>query len=82
MFSRANRSSDLTTPSNTPISVTQSLSELRLTHARLLEEHGATTALLRQREAEIAELARLQAEAQETMSSLEHNLQTHQDQIV
>ena len=69
-------------PSNTPISVTQSLSELRLIHARLLEEHGAITALLRQREVEIAELARQQAEAKETISFLEHNLQIHQAQIV
>ena len=79
---RANRSSDLSMPSNTPISVTQSLSELRLIHARLLEDHGSTTALLRQREAEIAELDRQQVEAQETISSLEHSLRTHQDQIV
>ena len=54
---------------------------MRLTHARLLEDHGSTTALLRQREAEIAELDRQQAEAQETISSLERNLRTHQDQI-
>ncbi|KAF8808803.1 hypothetical protein BYT27DRAFT_7188276 [Phlegmacium glaucopus] len=78
----ANRSLDINMPSNTPISVTQSLSELRLVHARLLEEHGATTALLRRREAEIAELDRQQVEAQETISSLERNLRTHQDQIV
>lgn len=69
-------------PSNTPISVTQSLSELRLIHARLLEEHGATTALLRRREAEMAELDRQHLEAQGTISSLEHDLRTHQDQIV
>ena len=82
MFLRANKSSEFTTPSNTPISITQSLSELRLIHARLLEEHGATTALLRQREAEIAELTRQQVEAQEIISSLEHSLRTHQDQFV
>ena len=79
---RANKSSDINTPSNTPISVTQSLSELRLTHARLLEDHGSTTALLRQREAEIAELDRKQVEAQEIISSLEQNLRSHEDQIV
>ena len=81
LFFRANRSSDLNTPSNTPISITQSLSELRLIHARLLEDHGSTTALLRQREAEIADLDRKQVEAQETISSLEQNLRSHQDQI-
>jgi len=69
-------------PSNTPVSVTQSLSELRLVHARLLEEHGATTALLRRREAEIVELDRQQVEAQETISSLELDIRAHQDQIV
>lgn len=79
---RANKSSELTTPSSTPISITQSLSELRLIHARLLEEHGATTALLRQRETELVELERQQVEAQEAISSLEHNLRTYQDQIV
>ena len=77
-----NRSSDLTTPSNTPISVTQSLSELRLVHARLLEDHGSTSALLRQRETEIAELDRQQVEAQEIISSLEQSLRSHLDQIV
>ena len=82
MFFRANRSSDLTTASNTPISVTQSLSELRLIHARLLEGNGATIALLRQREAELAELTRQQVESQEIISSLEQNLRRHQDQIV
>ena len=38
--------------------------------------------LLQQREAEIAELERKQVEAQETISSLEHNLRSHQEQIV
>ena len=61
---RANRSSYPSTPSNTPISLTQSLSELRLIHARLSEDHGSTGALLlRQREAEIAELDRKQVKA-------------------
>ena len=81
-FFRANKTSDPDTPSNTPISVTQSLSSLRLTHARLLEDHGSTTALLLQRETEITELAQKQASAQETISSLEHNLRSQQDQIV
>jgi mitotic spindle assembly checkpoint protein MAD1 len=54
---------------------------LRLIHARLLEDHGSTAALLRQREAEIAELDRKQVEAHETISSLEQSLRSHQDQI-
>ncbi|KAG9312696.1 mitotic checkpoint protein-domain-containing protein [Chiua virens] len=36
----ANRSNEVSTPSKPSLSVVQSLSELRLTHARLLEEHG------------------------------------------
>lgn len=47
---------DTSTPSKTPVGLTQALSALRLTHARLLEDHGATTALLRQREAQITRL--------------------------
>ena len=54
---RANRFSNLTMPS---------LSELRLIHARRLEDHVSTTALLPhwQREAVIVELDRRQVEAQ------------------
>ena len=35
------------------MTVTQSLSTLRVTYAKLLEEHGANVALLREREAEL-----------------------------
>ncbi|KDR71884.1 hypothetical protein GALMADRAFT_143649 [Galerina marginata CBS 339.88] len=63
-----------TKPSSTPISVTQNLTDLRLAHARLLEEHGATNALLRQREAELAEFERRETQAQQTISSVEQNL--------
>ena len=52
---RANRFSNFITPS---------LSELRLVHPRLLEDHVSTTALLPQREAVIVELDRQQTEAQ------------------
>ncbi|KAH6894761.1 hypothetical protein BKA70DRAFT_1570606 [Coprinopsis sp. MPI-PUGE-AT-0042] len=45
------------TPLSVPISVTQTLTNLRLTHADLLEEHGATTASLRQRFAEFLSFA-------------------------
>ncbi|PCH42740.1 hypothetical protein WOLCODRAFT_138047 [Wolfiporia cocos MD-104 SS10] len=41
------------TPSKTPVAVTQTLSKLRLEHQQLLEEHGATAALLRQRDNEL-----------------------------
>ncbi|KAH9165311.1 MAD-domain-containing protein [Lactarius sanguifluus] len=40
------------TPAATPISITQSLSALRLEHAHLLQEHGADRVALRQRRAE------------------------------
>ncbi|KAI0031025.1 MAD-domain-containing protein [Vararia minispora EC-137] len=49
----AHRARQLDSPSQTPISVTQSLTQLRLEHAHVLENHGANLALLRQREAEL-----------------------------
>ena len=52
------------------MSVTQNLSNLRLTYARLLEDHGANTALLRTREAEIAELEAQVQEGQQTIEKL------------
>ncbi|KAK0446232.1 spindle assembly checkpoint component Mad1 [Armillaria borealis] len=58
-------------PSRTPIGVTQSLSELRLTHAKLLEESGATNALLRAREAELDEVRESEGELKERIKSLE-----------
>jgi mitotic spindle assembly checkpoint protein MAD1 len=69
---RANKSAENTasTPSKTPVALTQSLSALRLTHARLLEDHGATKALLRQREAEITAFEQRESEAQHTADSL------------
>lgn len=71
-YRRANKSTDAvnTTPSKTPIALTQSLSALRLTHARLLEEHGATKALLRQREAEITAFEQRESEAQYAIEHL------------
>lgn len=44
--------------------MTQSLSELRLAYAKLLEDHGANTALLRRREIELEEARREIANAQ------------------
>ncbi|TFY74117.1 hypothetical protein EWM64_g9895, partial [Hericium alpestre] len=61
------------TPSKTPVSVTQSLSELRLAHARLLEEHGVNLALLRRREAELAEANDQATQATETIERLQQN---------
>ncbi|KAJ7777883.1 spindle assembly checkpoint component Mad1 [Mycena maculata] len=59
------------TPSKTPVSITQSLSALRLQHAQLLEDHGATVALLRSKEAELASVELRITEAQETVEKLE-----------
>ncbi|KAF9466670.1 spindle assembly checkpoint component Mad1 [Collybia nuda] len=67
----ANSTVESQTPSSTPISVTRSLAELRLTHAQLLEENGATTALLRRREAEISDLERRAAETRQNVENLE-----------
>ncbi|KZV66505.1 MAD-domain-containing protein [Peniophora sp. CONT] len=48
------RATQLDSPGQTPVSVSQSLADLRLKYARLLEEHGANVALLRQRDVELA----------------------------
>lgn len=53
------------------MTVTQSLKSLRLEHARLLEEHGSTTATLRTREGELLALDRRLADAQQNIQSLE-----------
>jgi len=68
-------------PSNTPVSVTQTLTSLRLEHARLLEEHGASVALLRQREAELADFERREAQAQQTILNLEQDLKFANEKI-
>ncbi|KAK0223443.1 spindle assembly checkpoint component Mad1 [Armillaria fumosa] len=68
----ANKSLEVAeSPSRTPISITQSLSELRLTHAKLLEKNGATHALLRAREAELDEVREREGELKERIKDLE-----------
>ncbi|KAF8208385.1 spindle assembly checkpoint component Mad1 [Mycena galopus ATCC 62051] len=62
------------TPSKTPVTVTQGLSSLRVQHAQLLEDHGATMALLRLKEAELANAEIRAAEAQETIETLEREV--------
>ncbi|KAI8976346.1 MAD-domain-containing protein [Trametes punicea] len=66
----ASSSAEPATPSKTPVSITQSLSNLRLAHARLLEEHGSNVALLRHREQELRESQAREAEAQNTIKKL------------
>jgi mitotic spindle assembly checkpoint protein MAD1 len=58
------------TPSATPVSITQSLSTLRLEHAHLMEEHGADRATLRQREAELADVQAREVDARATADTL------------
>ncbi|KAH9475542.1 Spindle assembly checkpoint component mad1 [Psilocybe cubensis] len=67
--------------SSTPIAVTKALSDLRLAHARLLEEHGSTVALLRQREAELADYERREAQSTQNISTLEQNQRILKDKI-
>ncbi|KAH8995991.1 MAD-domain-containing protein [Lactarius akahatsu] len=54
----------------TPVSITQSLSALRLEHAHLLQEHGADRMALRQREAELADVRAREVDARATADTL------------
>ncbi|KAG6373668.1 spindle assembly checkpoint component Mad1 [Boletus reticuloceps] len=78
----ANKSHEAGMPSEPSLSVVQSLSELRLTHARLLEEHGANIAVLRSREAELARVNESFLEAQRTMETLQGEVQLLNDKVV
>ncbi|KAF8129065.1 spindle assembly checkpoint component Mad1, partial [Boletus edulis] len=78
----ANKSHEAGTPPEPSLSVVQSLSELRLTHARLLEEHGANIAVLRSREAELARVNESFLEAQRTMETSQGEVQLLNDKVV
>lgn len=58
------------TPAATPVSITQSLSTLRLEHAHLLEEHGADRAALRRCEAELADVQAREVDGRATVDAL------------
>jgi len=60
------------TPAATPVSITQSLSALRLEHVHLLEEHGVHRTALRQREAELAEVQAREVDARATTDAFLH----------
>ncbi|KAH0835724.1 spindle assembly checkpoint component Mad1 [Lanmaoa asiatica] len=77
----ANKSNEVGTPSKPSVSVIQSLSELRLTHARLLEDHGANIAVLRSREAELARANESFLEAQGMMGTLQGDVQSLKDKV-
>ncbi|KII90456.1 hypothetical protein PLICRDRAFT_106619 [Plicaturopsis crispa FD-325 SS-3] len=67
--------------SKTPVSVTRNLSALRLTHARLLEDHGANVALLRTREAELADAERREAESRTEINELQVALRSLKEKL-
>lgn len=67
--------------SSTPVSITKNLSDLRLAHARLLEEHGANIALLRRREAEIADLECQQNEMQLNIRTFQADVRSLKEKI-
>ncbi|KAI9432361.1 spindle assembly checkpoint component Mad1 [Lactarius indigo] len=67
------------TPAATPVSITQSLSGLRLEHAHLLQEHGADRAALRQREAELADVQAREVDARATADALLQETRAAQD---
>ncbi|KDQ58198.1 hypothetical protein JAAARDRAFT_129691 [Jaapia argillacea MUCL 33604] len=77
----ASKAAPSDTPSKTPVSVTQSLSSLRMAHARLLEDHGATSALLRQREAELADAQRRESESHGSLEKLQSEVRVSKDII-
>lgn len=66
----ANKSTEPGMQPDPSLSLVQSLSELRLTHARLFEEHGATVAVLSSREAELTKTQEMLSETQATVGSL------------
>lgn len=70
------------TSSQASISLVQNLSALRLEHARLMEEHGANTALLRRREAELSNVDKIASEAREAVDVLQAEVQTLREKVV
>ncbi|KAI0317816.1 MAD-domain-containing protein [Amylostereum chailletii] len=77
----ARKATQLDTPSETPVSVTQSLSSLRLTYAKLLEDHGANVAQLRRREAELEEWRTRDLEARAAIEEAQNNERVLRDKI-
>lgn len=78
---RASKTNESATPSKAPASVTRSLSTLRLEHGRLMEEHGALKALLRQKEHELSEATTQHTESQTVIEDLESRLKASEDKI-
>ncbi|KAJ2918857.1 hypothetical protein MD484_g1475, partial [Candolleomyces efflorescens] len=72
---------DSSSSTGVPVAITQTLSTLRLTHAKLLEEHGSTSALLKRREAELANLEKRETETQEVILGLESDLKSVEEEL-
>jgi mitotic spindle assembly checkpoint protein MAD1 len=70
------------TPAATPVSITQSLSVLRLEHAHLLEEHGANRAALRRCQAELADAQTREVDARATADTLLHASRAAEDRAM
>ncbi|KZT64690.1 MAD-domain-containing protein [Daedalea quercina L-15889] len=77
----ASESAQPSTPSKTPVSVTKALADLRLTNARLLEEHGSTNAMLKQREAELATADQRITEVEASVEALQADARTLKAEI-
>lgn len=69
-------------PSEDSAGLAQTLSDLRLAHARLLEDNGATAALLRQREAELKTYEQKEPQMQEQISFMEKQLRELKEKIL
>jgi mitotic spindle assembly checkpoint protein MAD1 len=69
------------TPAATPVSITQSLSALRLDHTHLLEERCADRAAPRQREAELADVQAREVDARATADALLQATRAAEDRV-
>lgn len=71
----------MSSPAKTPVSVTQLLSNLRLDHARLLEEFGAANALLKSRESELVASEARETQAEESIRTLRSEIRSLKDAV-
>ncbi len=77
---RASKTSS-SSPSHTPVSVTQNISSLRLANAKLLEENGSNVALLRVKEVELADVQETLGESQSEAERLEGEVIALKDKL-
>lgn len=81
MHSRASKTSESSLSTQASISVVQNLSAIRLENARLMEEHGATVALLRRREAELSSVEMHVSEARDAADALQAEVQALKEKV-